>query len=142
MDFDKTVSIIILIILIIGVIGVVYIILNPVESKGFTEFYILNSNGSAGNYPTNLTIGDKGNIIIGITNNEHLNSNYLVKIKRNNTLLKQENVSLGNGEKKEITYNFTAATTGQYKLEFDLYKLPDTNNIYRSVFLWVNVKGY
>lgn len=141
MDFDRTISIIIIFALIIGTISVFYVILTPAESNGFTEFYLLGPDGKAGNYPTNLTTGEKGNITIGVVNHEHSSSTYLIKIKRNNTLLEEENISLQNGEKKEIPFQLTGNSPGEYKYEFDLYKLPDTKNIYRSVFLLVDVSG-
>jgi len=139
MDFDRTISIIIIIALIIGMIGVFYVILNPTKTEGFTEFYLLGPDGKAGNYPTNLNPREKGNVTIGLVNHEHSPESYLIKIRKNNTILKEENVSLANNEKKEIFFEFTAGPSGEYKIEFDLYKLPDTQNIYRSVFLLVNV---
>lgn len=140
MDFDRTISIIIIIALITGMIGVFYVMLNPTKSEDFTEFYLLGPNGKAGDYPTNLTTGEKGNLTIGLVNHENSQESYLIIIRQNNTILKKENVSLDNNEKKEIFFEFTAGPSGKYKIEFDLYKLPDTQNIYRSVFLLVNVK--
>jgi uncharacterized membrane protein len=139
MDFDRTISIIIVIALIIGMIGVLYVILNPTKTEGFTEFYLLGPDGKAGNYPTNLTAGEVRNVIIGLVNYEHSPESYLIKVRQNNTILKEETVSLANNEKKEIPFEFTAGPSGEYKIEFDLYKLPDTQNIYRSLFLLVNV---
>jgi len=139
MDFDRTLSILIIITLIAGMIGVFYITLSPAKVDGFTEFYLLGPDGKAGDYPTNLTTGEQGNITIGVVNHEHSTQSYMIKIKRNNTILKEENISLQNDEKNEIPFQFTGNTPGEYKLEFELYKLPDTKNIYRSVFLLVNV---
>jgi uncharacterized membrane protein len=140
MDFDRTISIIIVIALIVGMIGVFYVILNPIETEEFTEFYLLGPDGKAGNYPTNLTTGEVGNVTIGLVNHENSPESYLIKVRQNNTILKEETVSLANNDKKEIPFVFTAGPSGEYKIEFDLYKLPDTQNIYRSVFLLVNVK--
>ena len=42
---------------------------------------------------------------------------------------------------KLINYSFTATNPGNnQKLEFKLYKLPDNNTVYRSVFLNLNVQ--
>jgi uncharacterized membrane protein len=139
MDFDRTISIVILICLVVGIVGIIYMTLNPTETDGFTEFYLLGSNGKATDYPTNLSTGEKGNVTIGVVNHEYSTTNYMIKIKQNNTTLKKENISLQNNEKKEIFFEFPAGNPGEYKIEFDLYKLPDTQNIYRSVFLLVNV---
>lgn len=140
MNFDRTISIIILICLIVGIVGIVYMVLNPTETDGFTELYLLGPNGKATDYPTNLTTGEKGNVTVGVVNHENSNTSYILKIKQNNTILKEENISLQNNEKKEIFFEFTAGTPGEKKITFNLYKLPDTENIYRSVFLLVQIE--
>ncbi len=120
-------------------VGVLYTILIPTEEEGFTEFYLLGSDGKANNYPTNLTTGSQGNVTIGVVNHEYSNQSYLVKIKQNNATLKEEKVNLENNQKKDVFFEFTAGPPGEYKLEFELYKLPDTQKIYRSVFLLLKV---
>lgn len=139
MNVDKTISVIILILIIFGIIGVFYIWLNPHEVDNYTEFYLLGQNGKAGDYPTNLTIGQKANLTMGIVNHEHSTANYQIKIVQDSKILKIENVTLKNDEKQEIPFEFIKDSPGQYKIEFNLYKLPDTKNIYRSTFLLVNV---
>ncbi len=140
MDLDRTISIIIVIILIMGLVGIVYITLNNNEEDKLTEFYLLGENGKANDYPTNLSVNQEGNLTVGVVNQEHSTSSYLLKITQNSSVLKEENITLKDGEKLEIPFEFTAGPPGEYKLEFDLYKLPDTENIYRSLYLVVNVK--
>lgn len=139
MNVDRTLSIIIVIFLIIGLLGIFYIILTPNETEKYTEFYLLGQNGNAGDYPTNLTTGESGNLTVGVVNQEHSTSSYQMMIIRNNKTLKTENFTLMNGQKKEIPFEFTAEYSGKYKLEFNLYKLPDNITVYRSLFLLVNV---
>lgn len=139
MNVDRTLSIIIVIFLIIGLLGIFYIILTPNETEKYTEFYLLGQNGNAGDYPTNLTTGESGNLTVGVVNQEHSTSSYQMIIIRNNKTLKTENFTLMNGQKKEIPFEFTAEYSGKYKLEFNLYKLPDNITVYRSLFLLVNV---
>jgi len=140
MDFDRTISVIILIFLIIGFIGVIYIMLNPTEVGNYTEFYLLGQNGKAGDYPINLTVNQTGSLTVGVVNHEHLTSSYQIIIIQDGKILKEENLTLNNGEKQEIPFQFSEGSPGQYKLQFNLYKLPDTSNIYRSLFLLVNVQ--
>ena len=142
MDVDRTLSIIIIIFIIIGLLGVVYIILTPNETEKYTEFYLLGENGKAGDYPTNLITGESGNLTVGVVNHEYSTSSYQMKIIRNNRTLKTENFTLTNGQKKEIPFEFTPEYSGQYKFEFNLYKLPDNTTVYRSLFLLVNVTNY
>ena len=139
MNLDRTVSIVIGIIIIIGVIGVFYLVLNPIPSEKFTEFYLLDSDAKAINYPTNLSAGEKSNLAVVVVNHEYSKSSYQIKILQDNQLLKKENITLDNGAKKEIPFQFTAGPAGQDKLEFKLYKIPDTENIYRYLYLQVNV---
>lgn len=140
MKIDQKISIIIMLFLIVGVIGIFYITLNPHESEQFTEFYLLGPYGKAGDFPTNLTTSQTGNLTVGVVNQEHSTTSYKIVIKKDHEILKEENITLENGEKKEMPFEFSAGSPGLYKLEFNLYKLPDTNNIYRSLFLLVNVQ--
>ncbi len=139
MDKDSYFSIIIIILLALGVLSIVYIILYPQPSEKFTEFYVLNAEGHAGNYPVNLTVGEEGKVILGIVNHEHATVDYFVVVKLNNTTIYTEEFSLLNQGKKEIPLKFQANISGNQKLEMFLYKLPDKNNVYRHIFLDLNV---
>jgi len=127
-----------LISLVLAVATTVYIIVMPKEGESFTEFYILGPNGKASDYPTNLTTNQEGNVIIGIVNHENKNTSYKVLVTSNNTVLLDKTVKLQDGQKLEIPFNFTVGDPGERKMEFLLYKLPDTSNIYRSLHLWIN----
>ena len=139
MNLDRTLATIIVIILIIGTVGVFYMILNPTPNERFTEFYLLDADGKAINYPANLSAGEKSNLTVGVVNHEGSASSYQIKIYQNSQILKEENISLDNGAKKELPFEFTAGPSGQDKLEFKLYKLPDTKNTYRYLYLQVKV---
>jgi uncharacterized membrane protein len=140
MDFDKKISIILIILLIAAISATVYIIVNPNPGEKFTEFYILGNGDKAGNYPTDLSLGETGNVTIGIVNHEQSITTYKLIIKLNNNQIKNENFTLSNSEKKEIPFSFQATQVGNnQKLEFLLYKLPDNTNVYRSLYLNVNV---
>jgi uncharacterized membrane protein len=137
---ERILSIILIISIILAISTTVYIIVKPKQGEKFTEFYILGPNGTASNYPTNLTTGQNGSMIIGVVNHEYATTDYLLVAKVNDTILKNQTLTLTNGQKVEIPYTFTAGSTGQKKLEFLLYKLPDNVTVYRSLHLWVNVR--
>lgn len=118
-----------------GLIGVLYIMVNPAKGEKFTEFYILGPDGKAGNYPSNMGSGQSSNLTVGIVNHEQNTTSYQIVIKNNGEPLKEENITLQDNEMKEIPFNFTADYKGQNKLEFNLYKLPDTQNSYRYLFI-------
>ncbi len=137
---ERILSIILIVSIVLAIATTAYVIVKPKEGEKFTEFYILGPDGKASNYPTNLTTGQNGSLIMGVVNHEYTTTDYLLVIKVNNNTLKNQTLTLSSGEKVEIPYNFTAGTTGQKKMEFLLYKLPDNSTAYRSLHLWLNVK--
>lgn len=137
---DKILSIVLVASIILAISATAYVIVSPKEGEKFTEFYILGPNGKASDYPTNLTAGQTGNVIIGIVNHEYKDTNYKLVTKLNNKTLNEEKITLANNQKYENKFNFTSATGDKQKLEFSLYKLPDENNVYRSLHLWINSK--
>jgi uncharacterized membrane protein len=50
------------------------------DEGGFTEFYVLNEDGNAYDYPTSVGLGNNTSIIIGIANREGQAVNYTVEI--------------------------------------------------------------
>jgi uncharacterized membrane protein len=141
MKFDKVTSLILLILLAASIVTVIYITVNPQSGEKFTEFYILGENGKAGNYPTNLTLGETGNLTMGIVNREQNTTSYYLVVQLNGTKLYNNTFTLTKNETKEIPLNFKATTTGQnQKMEFMLYKLPDNTDVYRSLTMYINVK--
>ncbi|MTK64956.1 MAG: DUF1616 domain-containing protein [Methanobacterium sp.] len=136
---SKILSIILIITILLAISTTVYIILKPKQGESFTEFYILGPNGKASDYPTNLTIGQNGSVIIGIVNHEYQTENYELVISSNGTVMNQQNITLTSGNQTQIPYSFTAGTVGYKNIQFLLYKLPDTNNVYRSLHLYVNM---
>lgn len=140
MKFDKTVSLILLILLIASIVAVVYITVNPKSGEKFTELYILGQNGKAGDYPSNMTLGETGNLTMGIVNREQNKTSYDLVVELNGKNLYNNTFTLSKNETKQIPFNFTAQSTGQnQKMEFLLYKLPNYTNIYRSLNLYINV---
>jgi len=75
-----------------------------------------------------------------VVNREQATTSYNLVIKSNGDILKEENITLKNGEKYEEVFKFTAGPAGNQKINFYLYKLPDTKKVYRSLFLLLNVK--
>lgn len=137
---DKILSIILIIVLILAICATIYIIVNPQPGESFTEFYILGPKGKASDYPTNLTVGKTGKVIIGIVNHEHAGTDYILVVKLKGKIIKKQNVTLASDNKKETPYTFEVSKSGEnQKLEFLLYKLPDKKNIYRSLHLWIDV---
>ncbi len=139
-QLDKILSVVLVITLLVAVSMTIYIVATPQQGEQFTEFYILGPDGMASDYPTNLTVGESGNLIIGVVNREYDLVNYRLEVRLNDILIDQQNLTLEHEEKWEEEFSFTANNPGaNQKLEFLLYKLPDTNEAYRSLHLWVDV---
>lgn len=136
---EKFLSIILIISIVIAIPMTALVITKPKNSEKFTEFYILGSNGKANNYPTSLTVGQTGNVIINIINHEHTTTNYNLIVKLNNKTIKDENITVLDNETFEMPFSFTISQSSQnQELEFLLYKIPDNSNVYRSLRLWIN----
>ena len=138
--WQKALSIFLIIALILAIAATVYIIVTPHQGEKFTEFYILGPEGKASDYPTNLTSGQNGSVIIGVVNHEYATKDYQLVVKVNETILKNDTITLTNGQTVEIPFSFIAGDSGEKKLEFLLYKLPDQENVYRSLHLWLNIQ--
>lgn len=129
----------------IGIVAVggltVYLASSPKIGEQFTEFYVLGSNGKLADYPTNMTLGQNGTVILGITNHEYKNVTYRVAISLNNQTLETiNNIQLSHEANWTQNYILTPKETGdRMKLEFNLYK-EATDEPYRSLQLWITVK--
>jgi uncharacterized membrane protein len=139
MNFDKTVSIILIILLFAAVAATVYIIVKPNPGEKFTEFYILGTGDKAGNYPTNLSVNQSANITVGIVNHEQSPTTYTMITTLNGRTISDTNYTLINNETRLINYSFMPTESGNQTLVFNLYKLPTNGTVYRSVFIYLNV---
>lgn len=137
---DKILSVILIISIILAISATIYIIVTPKEGEKFTEFYILGPGGKASDYPTNLTVGQPGKLIVGVVNHEYSNVTYNLLIRFNGTTVTSRNITLVHDQKWEQSITFNATNPGNnQKLELLLYKLPDKEKAYRSLHLWVDV---
>lgn len=138
---DKILTVILLASIIVSICITVYIIITPKQGEKFTEFYILGPNGTASGYPTDLKVGDNGEVIIGIVNHEYENVSYLLEVKLDEKILESENVGLIHNETWESPFIFKAQDPGQdQKLEFLLYNNSSLNEtVYRSLHFWMDV---
>jgi len=147
--------------LILSIFLTVYLIYAPKVGARLTEFYILNSEYKAYDYPTEIYINKSYVVIIGIRNYEYkpmkykvwvflsnktYDYNYTINITSEyrwngtlsyNSALTRE-VFLKHNETVFIPLNFTVSTPGRHKIVF-LLTINDSNKVYRSLHLWVNV---
>ncbi len=136
-----------------------HIATTPRTGEQFTELYVLGPDGMADDYPTNLTVNETGEVIMGAINREHeevnytlgvglgynhenmtligdIPSDYNITYDRNNTYY-STSFTLNNDEKWNHTLNFSISQSGEYK--FKIFLLRD-EKVYRSIHLWVTVR--
>jgi len=136
---DKCLSIFLIASIIGSSATLVYVVVTPRTGERFTEFYLLGPNGMASDYPKDLEIGEEGEVIIGIMNNEYENVTYLLEVFFNGSIIYEERVFLIESEKWERPFIFKAIEKCEnQKLEFLLYK-DQQIEAYRTLYLMINI---
>ena len=137
---DQILTIILVISIIASVSMLVYVVVTPKQGEKFTEFYILGPEGMADNYPTNLSVGQNGNVIVGVVNHEYETIDYTVKLVLANETLKSLRFQLEHNSTWEQDVKFTPDYAGNdSKLNFFLYRNNNFTKPYRSLHLWIDV---
>lgn len=108
------------------------IVANPLEGKPYTEFSVLNVNGSTVNQ-INMTSGESGNLTIHIANHENKETTYRLYVTSNGTVQTDKTITLDNKQKVDLNFNFTVGDPGNRTMKFDLYILPDSDEIYKEI---------
>jgi len=118
-----------------------YFASTPRVGERFTEFYVLGPGGKVADYPTNLTLGESGTVILGVVNHEYEDVTYRIVIKLDNeTIGMIDGIKLSHEGKWEQNYTFTPRKTGgKMKLEFLLYR-EGLEEPYRTLHLWITVR--
>lgn len=139
---DKILTVVLVLAIVLSVCGVIYLIIIPKQGEQFTEFYILGSSGIADEYPTDLVVGEKGTVIIGVVNHEYEDVSYRLDVRLDGATISEDSLYLAHNETWESPFTFQAMEKGEnQKLEFLLQK-DDVNGTYRSLHLWVHVREY
>jgi len=139
---DRILSVILIISIILAISMTVYVIVTPKEGEKFTEFYVLDPGGKAEDYPTILKVGEEEEVIIGVVNHEYANVTYQLEVKLNGEVISEKSIELMHNETWESPFVFQSVEAGEdQKLEFLLYKDEVMKEVYRSLYLWVDIKG-
>jgi len=127
-------------ILIISIILVVYLVVFHNPGQDYTEFYIVDHNNNTTDFPINITRNSVALLNIGITNQEHQDTNYTIKVKKDNKTIYTLEKSLKDKENLEFPYYMDRTTNIgiNQTINFELYKNNDTNP-YRTLYLRYNV---
>jgi uncharacterized membrane protein len=112
----------------------------PRVGERFTEFYVLGPTGKVEGYPTTMTLGESGTVILGVVNHEYNEVAYTIVIRLDGeTVGTIEGIGLEHEGKWEQAVTFTPDKAGEkLKLEFLLYMNGEAEP-YRSLHLWITV---
>ncbi len=122
---DRVISIILIMAILIAIGAVVYVAMNWGTGEKFSEFYILGSEGKAEGYPEALAVGEKGEVILDIVNQEQEAMSYIVEITIGETLIEEIGpIALAHEEVWEEEVGFVSQEPGDnQKVEFKLFKI-------------------
>jgi len=140
---DTIVIVIVIIAIVIGVGLLSFIAMNPPSEK-YSELFILDSNGTTDNYPTDLDVNESASIIINVVCHEDEDTDYQVVVtletqNNGNITLEELDFSLENKEKWENILNFSVNESGLFRLNITLFK-GNEEDAYASNHLWIDVR--
>ncbi|MFC7081424.1 DUF1616 domain-containing protein [Halorussus caseinilyticus] len=127
--------------LVASVLGAMAVAVSPpTPTEPYTEFYVLDDDGDAEGYPTNLTVGQSGTVIVGISNHEHRDRTYTVALALENRTLTSRTVPVESERTKELSVSFSPTDPGRKTLYFRLYRGDNASGPpYRRLRLLLNV---
>ena len=138
--WGKVLTAVLVLLILGGISALAHSVAVPFEEP-FTEFYLLGTNGKAEGYPTELKVGEKGRVLVGIVNHEYQDSRYFFSIRIDGEInTGPVEITLKHGEKweEEVTFSLSVAGDGQ-KVEF-LLNIPDSDNSNQELYLLLDVK--
>jgi len=140
---DKVLSII-LVVTTLGALGMmIFAIVAPKIGEQYTEFYILGTDGKANNYIQQLSIGEQGQVTLGIINHENNEITYRIEVEINgvsNNVI--DNITLENGQKWENEVSFIPKVAdNNSEVDFYIYKGADTQPLFKPLNLSINVSN-
>jgi len=137
---------ILLVILVLTVIGltaaIVYVSVMPRAEDKFTEFYLLNKDGKAADYPNETAAGQPATVTVGLINHEGTDAKYRIQIKGNGAIIDSvETGTIENNQKWERRVDIKMNTAGDnLTTEFFLYMNDgDTPHIKNPLVLKTNI---
>jgi uncharacterized membrane protein len=137
---DKILTVILIAAIVVAISMVIYVIVTPKVGEKFTEFYVLGPGGMAEDYPTNLSLGGLGTVIIGVVNHEYAEVTYQLTVQLDGEVIGEERIALAHTETWEQPFLFKVTKAGEaQKLEFLLFRAGLDEEPYRSLHLWLDV---
>lgn len=129
-------------VLVVAILGTVAIAVNPPQTtEPYTEFYVLNAEGEAEQYPDRLAVGETGTVLVGVANHEREQTSYTVVARLGDRVVTERSVTLAIDERWEEEVSVTPRDPGRTQLRLLLYRgSPDSaTEPYRQVRVQINV---
>lgn len=136
---DKILTVLLIISITAASALTIYVITAPKKGEEFTEFYIIGPSGKAADYPTSLSVGEKGEVIVGVVNHEYEPVSYLFRVEIEKRTIGEKSFQLAHNETLEFPFMFTASEKGKKKLEFLLFK-EGAATPYRNLHHWIDIQ--
>lgn len=137
----RVVYIILVAVLATASLTAVSILVMPKPAEYFTEFYILNQEGLAEDYPRESAANQVISVTTGITNREGSISTYNIQIKLNDQVIEQAGpITLKDDATWEQPVEFSVPTAGDDQQILFILNREGQPSPYRTLRLWINVK--
>ena len=136
----RAVCLILLLLLVTGIGVSGCALYKPKAEDLFTEFYLLNQEGMASNYPQQLRVNEVAGVIVGVVNREGTQSSYRVEVWLEGERISEINfLQLADGQKWEQEIEFSANSTGTgKKVIFYLFK-GEVKDAYATLHLLIDI---
>lgn len=130
--------------LVLSVLGTVYLSATPAQrTDPYTELYVEGPDGNASDYPQRLSVGESGNVTVGVSNHENRWMQYTLVYRLGAEQIGKQTISIEGEESWEGKRSFTPKEPGRKQLQIHLYRgaqPPPNADPYRTVYLWVSVR--
>jgi len=124
---------------------VLYIAAGPAPQTAgeeFTELYVLGPNGTAEDYPSDVTPGEEAMLTVGVENHESGSRQYRLVLQWNDSLEVERQLQIAYGATWQRRVEITAPQReGSYRLRILLYRNSQATDEspYRRLYLTVKV---
>ena len=121
---DKVLSISLVVTIAAALASIGYLMSTPKPGDKFTEFYILDTEGKAENYPKQVILGASVDVIVGVVNHEYHPEKYQLEITINGVRNKEVDIgTLAHQQTWQKEISFVVLQEGRRQaVEFWLYK--------------------
>ncbi|MCX6004580.1 MAG: DUF1616 domain-containing protein [Chloroflexi bacterium] len=132
--FNKILFFVLLAAIVICIGSIIFVATIANKADSFTEFYLLNANGKAADYPYMVKAGEPANIIIGVVNHEKKPIDYKIVISIGEVNIKTIRTgTLQNDQKWEQNISFAPVTIGNnQRVKFSIFANDDATALQKD----------